>query len=89
MNTPTSGSSPLSFGCPLCAEILGYEVPITVELATGTGGPEVTDLFGCAHAAVFGTAGVLRPDQERRLIDAAMVALEAQRGEARQTTTRH
>ena len=89
MNTSSADSSLVPFGCPLCAEILGYEVPITVEVAPGTGAFEVIDLFGCAHAAVFGAAGLLRPDQEQRLIDAARVALEAWRGEARQTTTPH
>jgi len=45
----------------------------------------VMDLFGCAHAAVFGAEGLLRPDQERRLVEAAMVAFEAWRGEEQET----
>jgi len=39
----------------------------------------VADLFGCEHAAALGWLGKLTPEQERRLIEAALAAYEGRR----------
>jgi len=39
----------------------------------------VADMTGCDYAEVFGLVGRLAPDQERRLIDAALTAFEVSR----------
>jgi len=58
--------------CPLCVEQSGRRVAILAEYDLSTPVVTVADLFGCAHAEVFGQVGGLTLDEERRLIQAAL-----------------
>lgn len=71
----------IRFTCPLCAEVLGRKVPLIAEFDVSASVPTIAALSGCGHAAVFGLIDILAPEQELRLIDAALAALKAWRRE--------
>jgi hypothetical protein len=73
------GDTRVRFPCPLCAEDVGRSVLVTAEFDFGTDPVTVADFTGCEHAEAFGLLGRLTPDQERRLIAAALDAFEAAR----------
>ena len=67
--------------CPLCAEVLG-RTAITAEFEFSSPVLTIADLSGGGNAAVFGVIGVVKPDQEQHLSDAALVAHDVWRVEA-------
>lgn len=67
------------FACPLCANESGSAVVVTAELETSTPAVMIASLAGCPHADAFGQIGPLSAAEERRLIGAALDALEQQR----------
>ena len=67
--------------CPLCFEETGQRIAIFAEFDLSTPMVTVADLVGCAHAKRFGHVGGLSPDEERRLIEAALDVWEAARQE--------
>jgi len=76
---PAPQSPRIRFACPLCAETHGRDVFIAVEFDLDARFLAVADMTGCDHAEMFGLVGRLTPDQERRLIDAALTAFEVSR----------
>jgi len=66
----------VTFPCPFCLEC-GRELIIVAELDPTISFPVIGNLLGCVHAQRYGKIGGLTPDEERRLIAAALDAWEA------------